>query len=298
MELHQLRYAVQVAEQRSFTRAAESLAVAQPSLSQQVRKLERELGFELFERSPSRVAITADGVQFLPYARAILAALDDATAAATEIRGVQRGTVTLGVSPIAGAAVLPPLLRLVREHYPGVAVHTQEAGLARLLELLREGALDLTLILLPTSEQGLIYTTVLSEDLVVVLPQGHALAGQRVVETAALRDERFLLLSAEYGLRARVLEECEASGFVPSIVFESRQVEILQRLVEAGLGVTVIPASAARHDLHTAARPIQANRVRPQRQVGLAMRSDRYVPLAARTLFELARERLAVQRSG
>src|SRR5215471_3126379 len=101
MELHQLRYAVRVADLRSFTRAAASLAVAQPSLSQQVRKLERELGFELFERSPARVAPTAEGQQFLPYARAILAGLDDATAAAAEIRGVQRGSVTLGVSPIA-----------------------------------------------------------------------------------------------------------------------------------------------------------------------------------------------------
>lgn len=289
MELHQLRYAVQVAERRSFTRAAEDLSVAQPSLSQQIRKLEAELGFALFDRSPAYVRLTREGEHFLPYARAVLARLRDAGEAAAEIRGVQSGTLVLGVSPIAGAAVLPSLLRLVRDRFPRLTVQLREEGLSRLLELLRDGSADLTFVLLPLRERGLLWTTLLAEDLVVVLPAGHRLAGAASVEIDALRAEPFVLLTAEYGLRRQIEEECAAAGFAPAVAFESGQVDILQRLVEAGLGVTVLPASAVRGDLATAVRPLRAGGVTPQRRVGLAIRREHYVPLAAREVFALAR---------
>src|SRR5579883_288079 len=149
MELHQLRYAVRVAETRNFTRAAEELHVAQPSLSQQIRKLEQELGFPLFERGPARVQPTSEGALFLPYARAVLERLAEATLAAEEIRGVQRGQVTLGISPIAGAHLLPGLLRRARERYPGVRIATREGGLEELLALLDAGAVELAMVLLP-----------------------------------------------------------------------------------------------------------------------------------------------------
>ena len=290
MELHQLRYFVRVAETLNFTRAADHLAIAQPSLSQQIRKLERELGFALFERGPAAVRLTADGDQFLPYARAALARVQEATLVAQEIRGVRRGQVTIGVSPIAGARLLPPLVRATREHYPGIAVQTREGGLTHLLELLESGEVDLALVLLPTDDPHLTYTTLLSEDLVVVLPEGHRLASREAIDVADLREEPLVSLSSEYGLRQQVLEECAKGGFVPDIAFESREVGIIQGLVEAGLGVTILPQHAIRGDLAIVTRPLLSGGEHPQREVGLAYRNDRYVPIAARHVFELARQ--------
>src|SRR5512142_1725928 len=152
MEIHQLRYCVRVAETLNFTRAAEDLAVAQPSLSQQIRKLERELGFGLFERGPGGVQLTGEGEQFLPYAKGALARVQEATVVAQEIRGVRRGQVSIGISPMAGARLLPPLVRATRERYPGVRVQTREGGLTYLLALLESGEVDLALVLLPTDD--------------------------------------------------------------------------------------------------------------------------------------------------
>lgn len=290
MEPHQLRYVVGVAETRSFTRAAAGLHVAQPSLSQQIRKLERELGFPLFVRGPARVQLTTEGELFLPYARAVLDRLREATIAAEEIRGVQRGRVTLGISPIAGAHVLPRLLSAVRERFPGVIVAAREDGLSRLLTLLDGGEIELAMVLLPATDPRLVCERLIDEDLVLVLPARHRLATRDVLELAELRDEPFVLLTHAYGLRQRVEEECTRAGFAPNVVFESGEVGVIQALVEANLGITILPASAVRHDLATAVRAVLSRGRPPRRAIGLAYRADRYTTLAARQVFALARD--------
>ncbi len=290
MELHQLRYFVRIAETGNFTRAAHDLAVAQPSLSQQVRKLERELGFALFQRGPAGATLTAEGALLLPHARAVLERLDEARTAAAEIRGVRRGVITLGISPVSGAHILPPLLRRVRERFPDLTVRTHEAGIERLLDLLATGEIDLATVLLPTIDDRLVCAPALAEDVVVVLPAGHPLAEREAVDLTELRDEPFVLLTSAYGLRQRITQQCERAGFAPHIAFESGEVTIIQGLVEAGLGLTILPESAVRRDVATVARALTVGGLRQQRRVGLAMRVDRYVPLAARAVFDLARE--------
>jgi LysR family hydrogen peroxide-inducible transcriptional activator len=288
VDLHQVRYFVQVARERNFTRAAEALAVAQPSLSQQIRKLERRLGFDLFERGPAGAKLTREGELLLPYATSVLDRVQEIEVAAAEIRGVQRGQITIGASPIAGMRVLPVLLRAVRERWPGLVVRTREEGLSRLLDLLEAGEVDLALVLLPNADPDLVCVPLFTEDVVVILPPDHALAARDVLALEDLREEPFVLLSQRYGVRQLVVDECEHAGFTPRIALESGDVGIVQGLVAAGLGVTVIPASAVRRDLPIVARPVLSQGERPQRRIGLAMRSDRYVPIAARRVFELA----------
>lgn len=288
MEPHQLRYFVRVAELRHFTRAAAALNVAQPSLSQQLRKLERELGFALFVRGPAGVRLTSEGELFLPRARAVLDRLNDAAVAAAEIRGVRQGRLTLGVSPVAGARLLPPLLRRVAERLPGLDVRTREAGLDRLLQMLGAGEIDIATVLLPAADASLQTAPAMTDDLVVILPDHSPLAGAADLGVEALRDQPLILLNEEYGVRRRVEEECHRAGFEPRVVFESGQVAIIQGLVEAGLGLSVLPETAVRRDLRTQIRPLRSRNGRPQRTIGLAIPRDRYVPLAAREVFALA----------
>lgn len=288
MELHQLRYAVRVAEERNFTRAAASLMVAQPSLSQQIHKLERELGFALFERGPSGATVTREGEHFLPRAREILDRVAEAELVTAEIRGMQRGRVTIGASPIAGMRVLPVLLRAIRERWPGLTVQTREGGLRQLLALLESGEVDLAMVLLPCPETDLTCVPLFTEDLVAVLPSDSQHRDRAVIPLAELREEPFILLSPRYGLRQLVLDGCQQEGFTPHVAFESGEVGIVQGLVEAGLGVTVVPVGAVRQDLRTVVRPVLVRGERPQRRIGLAIRADRYVPLAARQVFEVA----------
>jgi DNA-binding transcriptional LysR family regulator len=288
MDFQRLRCFVRVAGTLNFTRAAEELALAQPSLSQQVRKLEGEVGFALFQRSPGATQLTAEGGMFLPYAESVLARCREAETVAEEIRGARRGRVSLGISPIAGARLLPRLLRAVRKRYPGIAVTTREAGLSELQDLLRAGEVDLAMVLLPAEEASLTCVTLLSEDLVLVLPADHRLGAREVVDAAELKDEALILMPPEYGARHLVLDLCKEQGFEPEVALESGDVGILQGLVEAGLGVTILPRSAIREDLHTVRRPIRSRGAVPKRKVGLAFRGDRYLSVAAREVFALA----------
>ena len=288
MELHQLRYVIRVAEESNFTRAAERLGVAQPSLSQQIRKLERELGFAVFERGPSGARVTRDGELFLPWVKTILDRVDEADLAAEEIRGMRRGRVTIGASPIAGMRLLPVLLRAIRSRWPGLTIQTREGGLSQILALLEIGEVDLAMVLLPIPETGLTCVPLFTEHLVVVLPPDSRHRVKDTVSLEEIRDEAFVLLSPQYGLRHLVLEECHKAGFIPRIAFESGDVGIVQGLVEAGIGLTVLPISAVRQDLNTVVKPVSARGERPQRRIGLAIRTDRYVPIAARQVFDLA----------
>lgn len=298
MDWRQLQCFVRVAECRHFTRAAESLHLAQPSLSQQIARLERELGFAVFERGPAGARLTSEGEQFLPHARAALERLRDAETAANDIRGVARGQVTLGMSPIAGARVLPVLLRAINAAYPALTVRTREGGLSRLLELLDGGEVELALVLLPTTDSALTTAPIVAEDLEAVLPTGHRLAAQAEIDLVELLAEPLIVLTTDFGLRQRVETDIALVTGAPTIAFESGDVGVIQGLVEAGFGVTIMPAMAIRRDLRLEHRPVRVNGERRQYQIGLGYRHDRYLSLAARAVFALARRVFAHRLGG
>src|SRR5260370_4895659 len=142
MEMHQLTYFESVSRHLHFTRAAEELNVAQPSVSQQIRKLETELGAPLFHRMKRRVALTEAGETFLPHARAVLQRLDEARLEVQELSGLRKGTLAVGAPPSVGTHLLPPALASFTKRHPGIALTFREAGSRTLLKLLEEGQLD------------------------------------------------------------------------------------------------------------------------------------------------------------
>lgn len=170
MQLQQLRYFVAVAELRNFTRAAEQTHVAQPSLSQQIRSLERELGAELFHRARGRIALTDAGAALLPLARRILADAESARLAVQETVQLRRGRVRLGAPPSLCTSLVPDVLRAYRVRYPEVELMVREDGSRDLVRTLAAGELDLALIITPQAgpAPGLAVTELLYEDLVLV----------------------------------------------------------------------------------------------------------------------------------
>ncbi|MFD8081099.1 LysR family transcriptional regulator [Kitasatospora sp. NPDC059722] len=246
MQLQQLRYFLAVAETRHFTRAAEAAHVAQPSLSQQIRALERELGAELFHRTRGRIALTDAGDALLPLARRILADTESARLAVQETVQLRRGRVRLGAPPSLCTSLVPDVLRVFRDRYPGVALAVREGGSRDLVRWLAAGELDLALVITPASGEvapALDVTELLHEELVLVsaLPK----RARRTVRVTELRGRPLVMFREGYDVREATLAACRAAGFEPEFAVEGGEMDAVLGFVRAGLGPAVVPGMVA-----------------------------------------------------
>ncbi len=289
MELHHLRYFVAVARHGSFTRAARQHNVAQPSLSQQIRRLEEELGAPLFERT-GPIRLTAVGEVLLPRAERILAEVEAAVQEVRESLGLRRGRVVVGTTPISGSHVLPPVVAAFRRQYPGVTVILREENTATLLDLAHRGETDMSLVTAPVTGLDLEVLPLITEDLLLAVPPGHRLAGAGIVELAEAAGEPFILLKEGMGFRDVVLAACAAAGFLPDTVFESSHMETVQSLVAVGMGVALVPRMILMRDRTPAPVFLELPPPRPTRTLSLVWRRDRYLPQAAQAFVEVTRQ--------
>src|SRR4029453_10234312 len=182
MEVHQLRYFVAVADEGSFSRAAAKVRVAQPSLSQQIRKLEAEIGQPLFDRLPRSVVLTEAGRCFLDYARQILASMGDARRCVDELKGQVAGKVAVGAIPTIAPYVLPELVVTFQKHYPDVILEIVEDVTDGITRRIEAGELDVALASTCQPSPTLRRESVGSEPLLLLMPERHALAGKTLVE--------------------------------------------------------------------------------------------------------------------
>lgn len=246
MEMHQLRYVAAVARTGNFSRAAERCHVSQPSLSQQIQKLEAELGGRLFDRLKRTVRLTAAGEAFLPRAARILEEVEAARREASEAGSLSRGAVSVGVLPTIAPYLLPGPMAAFTRKYPGVAVTVQEDTTARLLQHALACEIDFALASLPIHDERLEIRELFTEELLLALPPGHPLARKRAVTGGDLERERLIVMKEGHCLGSQVLNFCDRRDLHPQISFRSAQIETIQALVRSGLGISLIPAMAAR----------------------------------------------------
>lgn len=292
MQFQQLLYFVAVAETRHFTRAAEQVHVSQPSLSQQVRALEKELGAELFSRARGNIALTDAGEALLPLARRILADADTARIEVQELAQLRRGRIRLGATPSVCTGLLPEVLRAFHDRHPGIQLLLEESGSHDLVRELARGALDLAVVVLPLPSPSPALTTVelLREDLVVVSSPDARGFGGKTVRVADLQRERLVMFRHGYDLRELTVAACRAEGFEPEFAVEGGEMDAVLGFVRAGLGVAVVPRMVAER----AGRGLRMTPLaRPAlyRTIALAHRSDVAPPRAARELQRMLLER-------
>lgn len=248
IELRHLRYFLAVAETLHFTRAAQQLHLAQPALSQQIRRLETLLGHALFVRTTRGVQLTPAGELLAQRARATLARVDDDLAQVRRVGRGEEGTLSVGFSGSVMFTELPAVIRRFRKSYPNVELQLREMWTAVQMEALRDGSLDLGFLRDGEGGEGLATETLLRERYVAVLPETHPLATKKALRVADLRDQPFVLFAREMGPLAfdRTLECCERAGFQPNIVQYAPQFPTLFRLVAAGIGVSLAPECMTR----------------------------------------------------
>ena len=292
MELRHLRYFVAVAEERHFGRAAERLHIAQPPLSQQIRRFEAELGEPLFFRTTRRVELSPAGEVLLERARDILAAVDSAVEDARRAARGEYGRLAIGFTGSSTYAMLPSLAAAMREELPGVVLDLRgelltPAQVARLID----GTLDLGLLRPPVHERELETEVLHSEPLLAVLPETHPLAGADAVPLEQLKDDRFVTYPSHFRsvVHDAVEDACAAHGFTPIAAHEVGETATLVSFVAAGLGVSLVPASVRNMTVAGAVyRPLVHDATRVE--LAAAWRRDDQRPVLLRALDVIRRE--------
>jgi LysR family transcriptional activator of glutamate synthase operon len=291
MELRQLRYLVALADEQHFTRAAAREHIAQPALSQQIRRLEQEVGLSLVERTTRRVTVTEAGKALVARARRILAEVDAATAEMQAFTGVRTGHVTVGTMHTMGPVDVSLALAVFHQRHPGVELTVREQSSEELAEMLRDDVLDLAFLSVTErmESHGLGLHQLVSEELVVVLPIDHALAGHDEVRMAELAGEQFISYREGARLRELLVFAGRTAGFEPEVQLESNESERIRRLVARHMGVAILPRSdAERPD----AEVTSATLIEPSltRDITLACREGRRLAPAAAEFLALSKE--------
>jgi LysR family hydrogen peroxide-inducible transcriptional activator len=284
MEVHQLRYFCAVAKHGTFTRASVVEHVAQPSLSQQIQKLEAELGSRLFDRLPRSAKLTVFGKAFLPKAERILRELAAAKSELLEMAGDEKGDVVLGIIPTIAAYILPTLLKGFTNRHPMVGVKIVEEITPTLLERLHQGTIDMAVVALPLPGGELITQELFEEKFYAVLPQGHKNASKDSVSLAELNREPFLLLKEGHCFRDSLIAACRKSKMSPEVVFESGQFATILAMVSAGMGVSAVPAMAVQPHPGCAFVPISGKH--SMRKVGVVALKHHYQTRAQQVLMK------------
>ncbi|OLZ74654.1 LysR family transcriptional regulator [Streptomyces sp. IMTB 2501] len=292
LPLPQLHAFVVLAEELHFGHAAARLGIAQPPLSQQIRRLEEKVGYPLFAREPGRVTLTPAGRALLPAARQALDGLADGLASARAAGSGRSGRLRIGFAASLALTVLPGLLREFRKRFPDAYLDIHEMTTAPQLDALRARTIDIGLLREPpAAEAELDFRTVLSEPFVAVLPTAHPLAAQRTVPLAQLTGEPFVLLPRVVGpqLYDRITGLCEDAGFTPRISQHAVEWQTVCALVETGLGVSLAPESIRRIRLKGVAfRRIDPGSARTR--VAVAWRRNDRNPLVAQLLAMLGQD--------
>jgi LysR family transcriptional regulator, hydrogen peroxide-inducible genes activator len=268
MEFQQLRYVCAIAETGSFSRAAERCQVAQPSLSQQVLKLEEDLGAKLFDRLGRSIRLTEAGRAFMPHARSILDQMEVARSSVADKNADLRGSVAVGAIPTIAPYLMPRYTAAFAKNYPEAKVRIVEETTPILVESLRDLSIDLAILALPLRHKDLELLPIRTEPLFAVLPKAHPRAAAESLALKDLRGESFVMLRDGHCFRDLSIATCTHARITPNIAFESGQFSSLFGMVAAGVGISLAPEMAI--DRNAGCRYVRLSDTRATRTIVVA----------------------------
>jgi len=302
MDYRQMKYVLKVAEEQSFSQAAKKLYIAQPSLSQCIQRLEKQLGVLLFDRAATPLRLTFAGELYIETAKRILDLNDQLIQQMDDIADLKIGRLTIGSSPFRSTYLLPQVLPAFQKKFPGIEIVLAEGTTAELEEFTLNGTTDFSIVLLPLAEDLFAYEPILTEELLVALSPHHPLSKQNKgsqsnqppwpkIKISQLKEVPFILMKHGQRLHQTLLDLCAQAGFKPKVILESQSMEAAQSLVVAGLGATLLPDTLVRlrpmseHPCYfSIEEPLNT------RTVVIAYRKEKYLSKAARLFIFLMKE--------
>lgn len=286
MELKQLEYFMAVCRELHFTRAAEKMGIAQPSLSQQIRLLEHEIGTPLFDRVGKRTVMTEAGKTLLHHCYNVFHELSQARAAISELQGLQRGSLKIGALLTVVNYLLPPTVIAFHRSYPGVELSVLGLRTGDIYDRLLQNELDLGIVFLPMEHEDLESIPLYKDNLALAAPAGHPVAKEAFVTLNILRETPSVLLPAPYHLRQLVNDQCRALDFTPQPVLEMTTMESIINMVSKGVGVTILPKAYLDYIDNPAIATVPIQKPALTTQIGVVYRKNKYLCAASRVFME------------
>ncbi|MBP2653459.1 MAG: transcriptional regulator, LysR family [Firmicutes bacterium] len=275
MELHQLIYFKTVANLEHVSKAAEVLAISQPALSRSIAKLEEELGVPLFERQGKRIILNRYGRYFLKNVDRALQEIIEGRQALFDLQDANRGTIALAFLHSLGTHFVPALLGKFRKKYPDIQFNLYQNSTNFILNQLESGEIDLCFSSPSVTKKGIEWTPLFKEPLYVIVPKEHKLFQREQIHLKEIEDEPIITLKRDYGLRILTDQYFEAVGIKPRIVFEGEEISTVAGLVEANLGVALIPKILG-YKANISFLPVSEPTC--ERTIGIAWMEGRYMP--------------------
>ncbi|TMV48296.1 LysR family transcriptional regulator [Paenibacillus mesophilus] len=286
MELKQLEYFIAVCRELHFTRAAEKLGIAQPSLSQQIRLLEHEIGTPLFDRVGKKTVMTEAGRALLHHSYNVFHELSQARAVISELQGLKRGTLKIGALLTVVNYLLPPTVIGFHRSYPNVELSILGLRTGDIFDGLLQNELDLGIALLPMEHDDLVSIPLHEENLALAAPVDHPFADRPHVSLDVLKETPSVLLPVTYSMRRLIDEHCRAHGFAPRPVMEMTTMESIVNMVGKGVGVTVLPKAYLDYIDNPNIRTVPIQNPSITTQIGLVYRKNKHLCAASRVFME------------
>lgn len=290
MELKQLEYFYAVCQELHFTRAAEKVGISQPSLSQQIRLLEHEIGTPLFDRIGKKTALTESGKLLLKYTRKIFYEVEQAKTSIDELNGLQRGTILVGTLLTVEDYLITPTLLSFHQKYPGVKISVFGLRTGDIHKQLIENKLDLRIVFLPMKGDELESISLSTEEMAFAVPKGHPLENQDMLDLEVLKTTPSILLPQQYFIRKLIDEACRELGFFPKPIFEITTMQSLMNMVIKGVGVTILPKPYLEYLNHPNIRIIPILKSNLSREIGVVYRKDKYLSAATHAFISALKE--------
>ncbi|APH67411.1 LysR family transcriptional regulator [Bacillus subtilis] len=290
MELKQLEYFYAVCQELHFTRAAEKVGISQPSLSQQIRLLEHEIGTPLFDRIGKKTALTESGKLLLKYTRKIFYEVEQAKTSIDELNGLQRGTILVGTLLTVEDYLITPTLLNFHQKYPGVKISVFGLRTGDIHKQLIENKLDLGIVFLPMKGDELESISLSTEEMAFAVPKGHPLENQEMLDVEVLKTTPSILLPQQYFIRKLIDEACKDLGFFPKPIFEITTMQSLINIVIKGVGVTILPKPYLEYLNHPNIRIIPILKSNLSREIGVVYRKDKYLSTATHAFISALKE--------
>jgi LysR family transcriptional regulator, hydrogen peroxide-inducible genes activator len=289
MELHQLRYLVAVADTGNFTRASERCNVTQPSLSQQILNLEREVGHKLFHRLGRKAVLTEAGATFLERARRILFEVENAAKELSDHPSLER-RITVGAVQTVMPYLVVPLIGRCRQELPNLTIDAREDFRSDLVRAVIEGELDLAVVPMPVEDHRLSIEPLLTEPLLLVVGKNHPIALRSEINIGEIAEESFISMGTSSTLAEQIRVFFGGQNFMPRIAFRCAQVRTVKLLVSMGLGISILPQLARQeHDRDTLVY-LRLTGLQPTRELAVIRHLQRYQSRGAEQFLGLLRE--------
>lgn len=290
MDIRHLEYFIEVAKHLNFTKAANALHISQPSLSKTIKNMEEELGVPLFYRAFRQLELTDAGKALLQNAKKVLLAYEQLTSELNDVMDLKKGEIRIGIPPIIGAAFCSNIISQYIDLYPLINVTLTEVGTKKIKDGIDDSSLDVGFVCNnPHYYKGVESIQILKDPLKLVAHKNHPLCEKKTISLAELEHESFIMYRQDFSLYDSIIERCQANGFFPNIVCESSQKDFIIEMVEAKLGIALLPSQICRKLENETIKAIPFENPEIFLELGMIWKKDKYLSFSVREFIKLAK---------